>query len=319
MGECEREVGDPRGVWHWLGGGRQHFPLSEQFPFFLFFFYPGVRVALTTGVVLMLRYLNWASSLLLILSHSLTLHPHPPSSTFIHTHPPSSTRSFTPIHTHPPSSSLVYPPKHSTLNPKAQSQSQHNDHHRPRIGPGHSHGMPRWRPVGGQQRGAVARHSAAAPAAAARDDGAGDAAPAARPEARPTVCFPSLVLVPLLCANGDTDSTKNRPVGFTSPTDEMMTPCSKKLQDHKKKAFVKYCPPPPPTPPPPTSLRWSSTDEVTKQGKAEFPREQIRKGHGREQGAAGECCRCPTGIGHRQRAVRNTVPPDPAVVCWFGH
>ena len=27
---------------------------------------------------------------------------------------------------------------------------------------------------------------------------------------------------------------------YTSPTDQMMTPCSKKLQDHKKKAFSKY-------------------------------------------------------------------------------
>ncbi|KAI5790187.1 hypothetical protein EDC01DRAFT_630886 [Geopyxis carbonaria] len=29
---------------------------------------------------------------------------------------------------------------------------------------------------------------------------------------------------------------------FTSPTDQMMTPCSKKLQDHKKKAFGKTKP-----------------------------------------------------------------------------
>ncbi|KAF8539238.1 hypothetical protein BDD12DRAFT_882737 [Trichophaea hybrida] len=33
-----------------------------------------------------------------------------------------------------------------------------------------------------------------------------------------------------------------QPVGFVSPTDEMMTPCSKKLQDHKKKAFTKAKP-----------------------------------------------------------------------------
>ena len=40
-----------------------------------------------------------------------------------------------------------------------------------------------------------------------------------------------------------------QPVEFTSPTDQMMTPVSKKLADHKKKAYTKYIHPSPPPPP----------------------------------------------------------------------
>lgn len=40
-----------------------------------------------------------------------------------------------------------------------------------------------------------------------------------------------------------------QPVEFTSPTDQMMTPVSKKLADHKKKAYTKHIHPSPPPPP----------------------------------------------------------------------